>query len=241
MKALKYHMSLAPVSANPQSRFMSVVGSIQYMAQVTRPDLAYFAGALAQHFSESTEEHWQAAMHCLRYLQSTKNFGLTFDGSIDDAPLVEAYSDADFANSEDKVSVSGSLIRVFGNPVCWIAKRQHKVARNTTEAELIAMSSTADELLWVKKLLVDLGYVPYRPKLWGDNQSANRVAANHLSSHRTKSLDVKDLSVQGMHEREELFVDWVGTKDQMADILTKVLPGPATTTFCSKLHLQRLS
>ena len=94
MRALKYHKDLVLVSACQQSRFMSVVGSIQYVAQVTRRDLAYFAGALAQHFSESTEEHWQAAMHCLRYLQSTKNFGLTFDGSLDDAPLVEAYSDA---------------------------------------------------------------------------------------------------------------------------------------------------
>ena len=52
---------------------------------------------------------------------------------------------------------------------------------------------------------------------------------------------MKDLSVQGFHEREELFVDWVGTKDQMADILTKVLPGPATKTFCDKLHLRKCS
>ena len=34
-------------------------------------------------------------------------------------------------------------------------------------------------------------------------------------------------------------VDWVGTKDQMADILTKVLPGPATKTFSDKLHLRK--
>ena len=126
---------------------------------MTRPDLAYFAGALAQHFCESTEEHWKAALHCLRYLRSTKNLGLTFDGSDNNAPLVEAFSDADFANSEHRVSVTGSPIREFGNPV-WISKRQDKVARNTTEAELIAMSATADELMWVKKLLVDLGYVP---------------------------------------------------------------------------------
>ena len=66
MRALKYHKDLVRVSASEQSRFMSVVGSIQYMAQVTRPDLSYIAGALAQHFSESTEEHWQAALHCLR-------------------------------------------------------------------------------------------------------------------------------------------------------------------------------
>ena len=110
MKALKYHKDIVPVSAKQQSRFMSAVGSIQYMAQVTRPDLSYIAGALAQHFSESTEEHWQAALHCLRYLQSTKDFGLTFDGSNSDASLLEAFSDADFANSEDRVSVSVSYI-----------------------------------------------------------------------------------------------------------------------------------
>ena len=137
------------------------------------------------------------------------------------------------------VSVTGSLIRVYGNPVCWISKRHDKVAKNTTEAELVAMSATADELMWVKKLLVDLGFVPYRPKLWGDNQSANCVARNRLSSHRTKSLKVRDLSILGFHEREELEVDWVGTKDQMADILTKVLPGPATKTFSDKLHLRK--
>ena len=59
MKALKYHKDIVPVSAKQQSRLMSAVGSIQYMAQVTRPDLSYIAGALAQHFSESSEEHWQ--------------------------------------------------------------------------------------------------------------------------------------------------------------------------------------
>ena len=47
MKALKYHKDLVRVSASQHSRFMSVVGSIQYIAQVTRPDLAYIAGALA--------------------------------------------------------------------------------------------------------------------------------------------------------------------------------------------------
>ena len=100
-------------------------------------------------------EHWHAALHCLRYLHSTKNLGITFDGSKLDEPLVEAFSDADFANAEDMVSVTCSVVRIYGNPVCWISKRHNKVARNTTEAELIAMRATADELMWIKKFLVD--------------------------------------------------------------------------------------
>ena len=95
LKALKYHKDLVRVSASQHYRFTSVVGSIQYIAQVTRPDPAYITGALAQHFSDSTMEHWNAAMHCLRYLQSTKNFGITFDGSSNNEPLVEAFSDAE--------------------------------------------------------------------------------------------------------------------------------------------------
>ena len=50
------------MSAKLHSMFMSVVGSIQYIAQVKRPYLAYVAGALPPHFSESTKEHWNAAM-----------------------------------------------------------------------------------------------------------------------------------------------------------------------------------
>ena len=55
LKAVKYHPELVRSSAKEHSRYMSVVGSIQYIAQVTRPDLSYFAGALARHFSESTK------------------------------------------------------------------------------------------------------------------------------------------------------------------------------------------
>lgn len=100
------------------------------------------------------------------------------------------------------------------------------------------MSATAYELMWIKKLSLDLGFVPYRPTLWGDNQSANCVAQNRLSSNRTKILCVKDLSVQGFRERKVLEVKWIGTTDQMADILTIVLPGPASRTFCDRLHLR---
>ena len=76
-------------------------------------------------------------MHCTAYSQHAgERYTVISNSSKLDEPVVEAFTDADFANAEDMVSVISSLVRIYGNPVCWIAKRHNKVARNTSEAEL---------------------------------------------------------------------------------------------------------
>ena len=55
---------------------MKVVGNIQYIACVTRPDLAFAAHSLARNMSASSKEHWLAAQHVMRYLQNC-SLGLT--------------------------------------------------------------------------------------------------------------------------------------------------------------------
>ena len=52
----------------------------------------------------------------------------------------------------------------------WRSKRQHIIAGDTTEAELIAMSSAANELMWIKQLYTDLSITAKKPALWGDNK-----------------------------------------------------------------------
>ena len=228
-------------SAAEHSRFMSAVGSIQYIASVTRPDLSYAAHALAKHMACSAEEHWPAVQHVLRYLQFTKNLGITFNGSDDGSRLVEAYSDADFANSADLRSVSGMVIRVYGNTVAWRSKRQDTIAGDTTEAEIIAMTSAAKSLMWLKYLLVDLHFRPEKPVLWGDNKSANIIAVNAISSDRSKHIRVQHLKVREFIQRDEMVVQWVGTTDMLADVMTKVLPGPAMSIVRDKFQLRECS
>ena len=75
---------------------MKAVGSIQYMAAVTRPDIAYAAHTLARHMARSATKHWLAVQHVMRYLQSTIDVVLTFNGSGNEG-VVDVYSDADFA------------------------------------------------------------------------------------------------------------------------------------------------
>ena len=149
LRSANDHPDLERASVAEHSRFMSAVGGIQYMAVVTRPDLSFACNALAKHMGGSLKEHWSAVQHVLRYLQSTKDLGIKFQGS-QGSSLLEAYSDADFANDKGLKSVSGLLLRVHGNSVFWRSKRQPITAGDTTEAELIAMSSAANELMWAK-------------------------------------------------------------------------------------------
>ena len=84
-------------SVSDHKRFMKAVGSIQYIVVVTQPDIAYAAHTLARRMAGSATKHWLAVQHVMRYLQSTVDVVLTFNGSANES-VVDEYSDAGFAN-----------------------------------------------------------------------------------------------------------------------------------------------
>ena len=187
LKSLKEDPSQEPATTSEQQTYMKVVGSIQYIACVTRPDLAFATHSLAWHMSASSKKHWLAAQHVMRYLQKTVNLGLQFSASKGYS-VAEAYSDANFANALSSKSVSSNMLMMYGNCVFWRSKRQAVIAGDTTEAELIAMRSAANELMWLNQLCTDLSLSVFMPTLWGDNKSANFLATNPVSSDRSKHI-----------------------------------------------------
>src|SRR6267142_3226062 len=52
-----------------QYPYISIVGSLMYLALTIRPDIAYAAGVLARFNSNPGLPHWQAAKHVLQYLK----------------------------------------------------------------------------------------------------------------------------------------------------------------------------
>ena len=105
----------------------------------------------------------------MRYLQNTIDVALNFNG-LGNESVADVYSDADFADGVSLKSVFGMLLRMYGNCVFWRSKRQDIIAGDMTEAELIAMSTAANELMWFKQLCTDLSITAKKPTLWGDNK-----------------------------------------------------------------------
>ena len=130
-----------------------------------RPDIAYAAHTLARLMAGTATKHSLAVQHVLRYLQSTIDVVLTFNGSGNER-VVDVYSDADFVNRLSLKIVSGMVLRMYGNCVFRCSKRQDIIAGDTTEADLIAMSSAAHELMWIKQLCTDLNISAKTPTLW---------------------------------------------------------------------------
>lgn len=64
-----------PVDA---SQYLSIIGSLSYLAVGTRADIAYAVNYLARFSACPQKDHWTALKHLLRYLNATKNDGLWF-------------------------------------------------------------------------------------------------------------------------------------------------------------------
>ena len=92
---------------------------------------------------------------------------------------MEGYSDADWAGSSDRKSTSGYFTFVGGNLVTWRSKKQKFVALSSAEAKFRGISKGVCELLWLKSLIIEIGYTPSDEiSLYCDNRDDIQIAQN---------------------------------------------------------------
>ena len=141
-----------------------------------------------------------------------------------------AYTDADWAgNAIDRKSTTGYCTFVGGNIVTWKSKKQNVIARSSAEAEYRAMASTACELIWLKGLISDLGFLSNKPmSLFCDNQAAMHIASNPVFHERTKHIEVDCHYVREQVQSKVIQTTFTRSHDQLADVFTKSL---ASTQF----------
>lgn len=171
--------------------FQELVGSLLYIAQITRPDIAFCVNNVSRFNSEHSKEHWEAALHILKYLKNTINYVLRFNK--DEERDVYGYSDADYASEIDKRrSCSGFVVKLAGGAISWHSKRQEIVALSSTEAEYIALSTTTREILWISQFIKEISGIDMWPvKIYCDNTSSIKLATTDAYRERTKHIDVR--------------------------------------------------
>jgi hypothetical protein len=203
--------------------YQNLVGALQYVVSATRPDVANAVRYLASHTHDHTQTHWRLAKRVLKYLAGTPELGLCYSRAGSSVPI--AYSDADFANdSTDSKSVTGSVITLAGAAVVYVSRKQSLVGQSTTEVEYIAAAETAKNVIWIRELLEEMQLpIPTPTRLWVDNQSAIMVAARTSAHGRTKHIRLRYHFLQDEVASGTLHLDYINTKAQLADILTKAL------------------
>ena len=210
--------------------YKELVGSLMYLAIGTRPDLAYSVSLLCRYMDGYSDQHWNAAKHVLRYLRNTISMGLTFRGS-ENPPVLTGFSDSDYAGCVDsRKSTTGYVFFLGGAPVSWTSSLQPIVATSSTYAEYIALCSSAQECMYLREVMTDMGIEVSSPTVvHEDNQGSIFLAKNPAFHKRSKHIEVRFHYVRECVSRNRLEIQYCPTEDMVADIFTKQLPVPA---FC---------
>ena len=209
--------------------YQQAIGCLTYISTATRPDIAAAVGALSQYMSKPSKDHWMGVKRILRYLKGTLKYGLQFSAQ-EEKPELFGYTDADWAGDVDtRRSTSGYVFQIGSGTVSWSSRKQQTVAKSSTEAEYVALSSATQEAVWLRRLMKDLGRQMDAPTtIYEDNQGAIELAKNAKFHNRTKHIDICHHFVRERVVSNEIRVIYCPTEDMIADIMTK---GLAKLTF----------
>ncbi|KAH0720792.1 hypothetical protein KY289_006136 [Solanum tuberosum] len=173
--------------------------------------------------------HWKAIKRVLRYLKETASLGLRIlCSSVSDLYM---YADADWAcDPNDKISTSGYILFFGPNPVSWSSKKQHVVARSSTEVEYKSVVNAIAKLTWVRNLLHELYVtVSKTPTIYYDNVGVTYLSHNPVFHTHVKHVAIDFAYVYDQVQAHRVQVSHTHACDQLAVIFIKPLPKSALT------------
>lgn len=178
-------------------QYQSLVGSLNWLSHTTRPDISTVVSLLAQHQSNPSISHMEAAHYVVQYLSHTKTLGISFSScrrvqleSFLHFPVpsqVMAMSDANWGPQDASTthhsielplfasrSMSAFYVDMLG-PLHWMSKRQTVTACSSAEAEIYATNECVKFLLELSQILEFLGFrdlfMPGITTIFNDNNA----------------------------------------------------------------------
>lgn len=214
--------------------YKEVVGSLLYLSISTRPDITHQVMQLSRHMSTPTQLHWTAAKDVLKYLAG-HDITLRYSSDKTVIPCLVGFSDANWAGDvPTRKSTTGYIFKLSGAAVSWRSKLQPTVALSSTEAEYIALCTTGQEAVSLRKLMSSINLTQQEPTvIYEDNRGAHTLATSSQGvwHERTKHIQTKFHYIRELVQTCVVTVKSISTEEQQADIFTKNLNRVKHTFF----------
>jgi len=227
--------------------YQSLVGSLNWLAHTTRPDLSTVVSLLAQHQSNPSPGHVEAAVHVIKYVAQTKTLGIYF--TSDKRPNLETFlqfplpssllsmADANWGPQDASTtrstpielpsfvsrSISAFYVDLYG-PLHWVSKRQSVTAGSSAEAEIYATNECVKFLLKLVQVFEFLGnkdlFMPGTNIVYNNNQAC----VNWSKSSTTKGLrhiQMRENLVRENITNQFVSIIHIDGKLNLADLFTK--------------------
>ncbi|KAK6121535.1 hypothetical protein DH2020_044726 [Rehmannia glutinosa] len=223
-----------PLLTDPE-KYRRLVGRLLYL-NFTRPDITYSVQQLSQFVTSPCTDHWEAALHLVKYLKGTPSLGLFYSSS---SPFT-LYRLRRLGGScpDTRKSLTGYCLFLGTSLVSWKTKKQNTVSRSSAEAEYRALGTTVCEMQWLSYIAADLHIpLPTPIPLWCDNKAALHIVENPVFHERTKHLDIDCHLVRNHFKSGFILPRHVSSSQQLADLFTKSLPAASFKALVFKLGL----
>ena len=215
-------------SAISQTVYLHLLGALLYLTK-TRPDIATAVSFGATHSAHPTQGDYIELLHCLHYLESTKEIGLLLRAGVPNRDLrLTCYVDASYLTHEDSKSHTGFCMS-FGEIGTFYSKssKQTLVTTSSTHAEMKALYTLVVDIVFLVHLMEELQRGLHLPcVVMQDNQPV--IDLLQETSARTKRCKHFLMLVNWVKEQVQqglVSVQKVDTSENLADVLTKIIVG----------------
>lgn len=114
--------------------YREAIGSLNYIALISRPDISYAVNVLARFSNSPSEVHWNAVKRIMRYLKGTIAMSICYCEDTDDRLI--GFCDSDHAGDlKERRSTSGYIFMLHNGPISWSSSLQDVSALSSTEAD----------------------------------------------------------------------------------------------------------
>ena len=220
--------------------YRSAVGSLIHFMRCTRPDIAAAVSVVSRYLDNPTKVHCGIVKRIYQYLRTNPSHGLHYQYRKDDALNITGFCDSSYANSIEMKSMAGYAILLGNCLVSWNSHTQGVVALSSAEAEYMALTEVAKEVIWFKGFTSELKIAPATPVIYEDNQSAISLAKNPKDHKRTKHINVRFHFIRDLLKRNRFTIQYVPTVDQLADLFTKAISGPKMRALMTRLGILKV-
>jgi hypothetical protein len=219
----KINPAARALSVREAKQFHTTVAKLLYLSKRARVDILLAVAFLTTRVKAPTTDDAVKLDRVLKYLNGTADQVLVLQPTAD--MKIGGYIDASFGCHGDGKSHTGLVVTLGGCTVLCMSSKQKLVTRDSTEAELVALSDKLMCVVQCYDFVRAQGITCVVPEIYQDNTSTITLVTKGGGQYRTKYMRVRQAFVHERSVAGEVSVIYTPTGRMLADVLTKPLQG----------------
>ena len=218
---------LSPVTEEEAAKMRSVIGQLNWLAGITRPDLCFDVSQFSSKVKNAVVEDLVQLNKVVSRARKHK-VGIVFPKLHMENIELKIFSDASFNNLPEGGSQEGHIVFICDKnkcaPIAWMSGKIKRVVRSTLAAEANALNDACGNGMFLKRMLSEIIIDQSRKDIpvsaFTDNKSTFD-AIHSSTSVNDRKLRLEIAVLRQYVERKEVDIYFIKGKENISDVLTK--------------------